>query len=125
MNGYLWHVKFVPPNSPELIDRTNVLTVATTDPDTQCIYLSTALEGSFLNRVLLHELGHVVMLSYGLILSIRSRLPRDLWIEAEEWCCNLIADYGAEIFARAYDILGQDAWKFVPNEMVKRTLGGG
>lgn len=119
MNGYLWHVKFVPPSAPELVDRTNTLTVATTDPDTQCIYLSEALEGQFLNRVLLHELGHVVMLSYGLILSIRNRLPQHMWIEAEEWCCNLIADYGGEIFARAHDILGQEAWQFVPAEMAK------
>lgn len=119
MNGYLWHVRFVPPNSLELIDRTNTRTVATTDPDTQCVYLSEALEGPFLKRVLLHELGHVVMLSYGLILSIRMRLPQHLWIEAEEWCCNLIADYGEEIFTRAHDILGEDAWRFVPNEMAK------
>ena len=119
MNGYLWHVEFVPPNSPNLIDRTNVLTVATTDPNTQCIYLSEALEGSFLKRVLLHELGHVIMLSYGLILSIRRRLPQHLWIDAEEWCCNFIADYGAEIFARAYDILGDNAWSLVPNELAK------
>lgn len=119
MNGYLWRVRFVPPNSPDLIDRTNTYRVATTDPQTQCIYLSNELSGPFLNRVLLHELGHVVMLSYGLILTLRRRLPKYLWIEAEDWCCNLIADYGAEIFARASDILGQDAWRFVPNEMAK------
>lgn len=120
MNGYLWHVKTVPPDAPELVDRTGTLTVATTDPDTQCVYLSDQLSGSFLNRVLLHELGHVTMLSYGLILTIRARLPRELWIDAEEWCCNFIADYGAEIFAKAHSVLGPDAaWKVVPNELAK------
>lgn len=119
MNGYFWRVQTVPPDSPKLIDRTGTRTVATTDPETQCIYLSDRLEGSFLNRVLLHELGHCVMLSYGLILRLRAKLPQRLWIEAEEWCCNLIADYGAEIFAKANYILGKEAWKFVPNEMAK------
>lgn len=119
MNGYFWRVQTVPPDSPMLVDRTGTVTVATTDPDTQCVYLSDRLEGSFLKRVLLHELGHVVMLSYGLILSIRANLPERLWIPAEEWCCNLIADYGEEIFAKAYSILGQDAWNLVPNEIAK------
>lgn len=123
MNGYFWRVQTVPPDSPMLIDRTGNHTVATTDPVTQCVYLSDQLEGSFLNRVLLHELGHVVMLSYGLILVLRSRLPQSLWIDAEEWCCNLIADYGAEIFAKANSILGQAAWDFVPNEMAKIVRG--
>lgn len=119
MNGYFWRVLRVPPNSHMLIDRTGELRVATTDPNTQCVYLSNELQGEFLQKVLLHELGHCVMLSYGLILSIRSRLPKRLWIEAEEWCCNLIADYGEEIFSKAYKILGDAAWSFVPNEMAK------
>ncbi len=119
MNGYFWRVQTVPPDSPMLYDRTGERRVATTDPNTQCIYLSESLEGQFLNRVLLHELGHCVMLSYGLIITIRSKLPRNLWIPAEEWCCNLIADYGAEIFATAFRVLGDSAWEFVPNEMAK------
>ena len=119
MNGYFWRVQTVPPDSPMLIDRTGNHTVATTDPATQCIYLSDTLEGSFLNRVLLHELGHVVMLSYGLILSIRANLPQHLWVPAEEWCCNLIADYGEEIFAKAYAILGDQAWSVIPKNLEK------
>lgn len=119
MNGYFWRVLRVPPDSPMLVDRTGEQRVATTDPNTQCVYLSTALEGDFLKTVLLHELGHCVMLSYGLILTIRKKLPRYLWIEAEEWCCNLIADYGEEIFSKAYAVLGDSAWAFVPNELGK------
>lgn len=119
MNGYFWRVQTVPPDSPMLVDRTGEYRVATTDPKTQCIYLSNTLEGDFLNRVLLHELGHVVMLSYGLILSIRLNLPQHLWVPAEEWCCNLIADYGAEIFDKAHSILGKHTWTYMPNEMAK------
>lgn len=119
MNGYFWRVLRVPPDSRLLVDRTGESRVATTDPKTQCVYLSDALEGDFLKKVLLHELGHCVMLSYGLVLAIRSRLPKSLWIEAEEWCCNLIADYGEEIFEKAHKILGDKAWEFVPNELGK------
>lgn len=119
MNGYFWRVLSVPPDSPFLVDRTGEVRVATTDPKTQCIYLSDALEGEFLKKVILHELGHCVMLSYGLVLIIRSRLPRSIWVEAEEWCCNLIADYGEEIFEKAHKILGEKAWTVVPNEIKK------
>lgn len=109
----------VPPDSPKLIDRTGERRVATTDPVEQCIYLSNHLTGSFLNTVLLHELGHCVMLSYGLILAIRQNLPERLWIPAEEWCCNLIADYGEEIFEKANHILGDYAWDLIPDAMSK------
>lgn len=119
MNGYFWRVQRVPPDSPKLIDRTGERRVATTDPEEQCIFLSEHLSGSFLNTVLLHELGHCIMLSYGLILTLRSRLPEYLWIPAEEWCCNLIADYGEEIFEKANKILGDYAWDMIPDAMSK------
>lgn len=105
MNGYFWRVLRVPPDSPLLVDRTGKQCIATTDPNTQCIYVSDILEGAFLKTVLLHEMGHCVMLSYGLIVMIRAKLPEHLWIEAEEWCCNLIADYGEEIFSKVEHIL--------------------
>lgn len=119
MNGYFWRVLRVPPDSPMLIDRTGEQRVATTDPKTQCIYLSDILRGDFLKTVLLHEMGHCVMISYGLILTIRRKLPKRLWIEAEEWCCNLIADYGEEILAKSYKVLGDSVWAYVPNEIAK------
>lgn len=109
----------VPPDSPLLIDRTGKQCVATTDPNTQCIYLSDQLTGDFLKTVLLHEMGHCVMLSYGLILAIRSRLPKNLWIEAEEWCCNLIADYGEEILEKTDRILSTLKKERISKEKVK------
>lgn len=119
MNGYFWRVLRVPPESPLLVDRTGRTCLATTDPKTQCIYLSEELEGSFLRTVLLHEMGHCVMISYGLILAIRAKLPKSLWVEAEEWCCNLIADYGEEIFSKADKILGDSTWRPISEKMMK------
>lgn len=117
MNGYFWRVKFVDPNSDFLVDRTRLLRVATTDPSTGCIYLSKALKGDFLNRVLIHELGHCAMFSFHLLDDIHKMTKREYWIEAEEWVCNFIADYGLKIFAIASSVLGEDAWIFVPNEL--------
>lgn len=119
MNGYLWHIEFVNPNDDQLVDRTGVRTVATTDPITMSVYLSNRLRGEFLTRVLLHELSHCVMISFNLLDDIHRMVKPYYWIEAEEWVCNFIADYGMKIFSIAYSILGEDAWIFVPYELEK------
>lgn len=120
MNGYLWHVKFVNPYSPKLVDRTETLRVATTDPNDLCVYLSEDLKGDFLMTVFIHELGHCVMFSFDLINEIHRMVYREYWIEAEEWVCNFIADYGMRMFKIAYSIIGNyNAWKFVPEELEK------
>lgn len=105
MNGHIWDIRWVFPTSPYLIDRTNTIRLATTDPTEHAIFLSTKLSGNLLRRVLTHELGHATMISYGLIPSIRRFVDRSYWIEAEEWICNFIADYGAEVLSIANRIL--------------------
>lgn len=117
LNGISWKVRFVSPTSPMLMDRTLVQTVATTDPQSKTVYLSDRLYGDFLNRVLLHELGHCAMISFGLLSDIHRMVRPECWIEAEEWICNFIADYGLQIFSAAYHILGDDAWLVVPGEL--------
>lgn len=117
MNGYLWRVLWVTPTSEFLVDRTGDLTVATTDSKTRCVYLSNNLSGEFLTTVLLHELGHVVMISYDMLDDIHKAVYPEKWVEAEEWVCNFIAHYGRVIFNTAYKLLGDDAWKVVPREL--------
>lgn len=117
MNGYIWRVRFVEPNDPMLVDRTGTLTVATTDPTNLQVYLSRELQGDFLIQVLLHELGHCALYSFNLIDDIHRMVMPEHWIEAEEWVCNFIADYGFRIFSAAYDILGADALKLIPAEL--------
>lgn len=119
MNGYLWKVIFVDPGSDLLVDRTGNLTVATTDPETYCMYVSTDISGDFLKKVLVHELGHCCMISFGLIDDIHRMVKPKYWIDAEEWVCNFIADYGLKIFSIAYSIVGDDAWIFIPYELEK------
>lgn len=117
MNGYLWHVKTVNPSHPALIDRTDTRRVATTDPRTMTVYLSSSLSGNFRTTVVIHELGHCALFSYGLLDDIHRAVSPEYWVDAEEWICNFIADYGMEIFHSAYDILGDEAIMSVPYEL--------
>lgn len=104
MGDYIWHVQFVRPDSELLVDRTGNVRVATTDPVTLCVYISDALNGDFLDRVLIHELGHCALFSFNIVDDIHRMVRKECWIEAEEWVCNLIADYGRLIFSIAGEI---------------------
>lgn len=119
MNGYLWRVRFVDSYNPMLVDRTGLLTVATTDPSSKTIYISDQLSGEFLHRVLIHELGHCVIFSFGLLDEIHRMVRPQYWIEAEEWICNFIANYGMTIFNTSYSILGERAIDILPYELEK------
>lgn len=108
MNGIPWSIRRVHPDSLLLIDRTNTRTVATTDPYTHTVYLSEALRGSFLCRVLTHELGHCAMVSYGMLGDISSMTKPNRQIDMEEWICNFLADFGGDIFVIADRILQEE-----------------
>lgn len=112
----------VPYSSPYLIERTGTRTVATTDPQTRTIYLLDTLNGDFLNTVLIHELGHVVMFSYGLLNDIHRAVRREDWIDAEEWVCNFIADYGIRIFSIVSLVLGENALVYIPYELERLVV---
>ena len=104
MNGIRWAVRFVNPTSSRLIDRTNTLTLATTDPSTSCIYISKGISGELLKHVIRHELAHCVMLSYDLLTDIHKMVKKQYWVYAEEWMCNFIADHNEEITKLENDI---------------------
>ena len=106
MNGDHWNVRFVPPQDNVLIDRTGSRTLAVSDYSTKIISISNTLYGELLNRVFIHELGHCVMFSYGLLPELHRMVKREYWIEVEEWCCNLLADYGGFVIRTARDVLG-------------------
>lgn len=106
MNGDWWSVRWTDPTDPILVDRTNVLTCAVTDPQTMTIYLSNELYGEKLNRVFIHELGHCALFSFDLISDLHRMVKKKYWLEAEEWACNFLADYSGMIFGVAKDVLG-------------------
>ena len=76
-----WQVKLVPANDPILVDRTGVLTFGVTDPQTRCIYLSTSLGRDARIKVLLHEIGHCVIFSFGLLDEIHKMTKKKYWVE--------------------------------------------
>ena len=108
INGRAWHIQYVKPYSPELVDRNGLLTVATTDPINHVVYISEGLSKEYETTILIHELGHCFIFSYGLIDDICLYVKPEYWAEAEEWLCNYIAVYGRLIFDSAYDILDKD-----------------
>lgn len=125
MNGRLWYVYFADPYDPMLVDRTNILRVATTDPITSRVYLSDQLYGEFLNRVLIHELGHCTMFSFNMLPHIHRMVKPKYWIDMEEWICNFIADYGMMIYDVCYDILGEQAINIIPMKIEQYMKKGG
>lgn len=106
MNGDFWQVRFVSPSDNVLIDRTGERTLAVSDYSTMVISIANNLYGELLSRVFIHELGHCVMFSYGLLPELHRMVKKQYWIEAEEWVCNFIADYGQFVIRTARDILG-------------------
>lgn len=119
MNGITWKIKHVPKESDYLIERTGTRTVATTDPGKKCVYLSEDLNGPFKLRVFIHELSHCALFSFNLLKDIHRMVAPEYWIEAEEWICNYIADYGQMIFDIAYETLGYEAIWEIPGEIEK------
>lgn len=119
MNGDLWHVKSVDPYDDELVDRTGKLCVATTNPENRCVYLSDKLKGTMFARVLIHELGHCAMVSFDLLDQIHELVEPDKWIDAEEFICNIISDYGLQIFDTAYQMFGDDSLLYIPSMIEK------
>lgn len=117
LNGRSWYVNFVDPHDPVLVDRTGRLTVATTDPNTNCIYISNVIHGEFFYHVLIHEIGHCALVSFDLLDDIHRFVYPEYWIEAEEWVCNFIADYGESIFNALRSVIGQNAMYYVPIEI--------
>ena len=114
MNGLRWRVRFTYPADPVLVDRTGTLTIGVTDPQSMTIYLSNKLRGEFLTKVVLHELSHAMMYSYHYLDEIHRYCKKRHWVDMEELIANLIANQAKEIFQRAYDIVGDEAIRFVP-----------
>ena len=122
VNGDEWHVKRVALDDPVLVDRTGSLCIATTDPRTMTVYIADWLDGSLLARVLIHEMSHATMWSNGLITQLRRMVSPEHWIEAEEWICNYIADYGITIYNDAAKVLSGKAIDCIPSVMASLEL---
>lgn len=120
MNGDCWRIEFVPPYSDVLIDRTGNRTLAVSDYSTKTISIANNIHGELLTRVFIHELGHCTMYSYGLLPMLHWMVKKRYWVDAEEWCCNLLADYGGFIVRIAKDVLGNEFTCIIPTVEAER-----
>ena len=98
-------MQFVSPHDSVLIDRTGERTLAVSDYSTKIISIANNLYGELLNRVFIHELGHCVMFSYGLLPELHRMVKKRYWVDAEEFVCNILADYSHFVIGTARDIL--------------------
>lgn len=119
MNGDVWKAIRVKWNDSRLIDRTGELRLATTDPETLTVCYSEVLIGSMLAKVLIHEMGHCAMVSYGLLPELRRMVKPRYRVQMEEWVCNFLADYGMKVYESAKTVIGEQAIKLVPDAIGK------
>ena len=89
INGITWYMIRVRSDSPMLMRSDGSITVGMCDRETQTIYISDALRGRFLRKVILHEICHSAMFSHGI----------DMSVDQEELFCDLLSTYGDEIIA--------------------------
>ena len=89
INGITWYMIRVRSDSPMLMRSDGSITVGMCDRETQTIYISDALHGRFLRKVLLHEICHSAMFSYGI----------DMSVVQEELFFYFLSTYGDEIIA--------------------------
>ena len=91
INNVEWNILYVNPNSECLMRSDGTIALGVTDWSTRIVYLSNALSGSLLERVLSHELVHCALFSYD------CQIP----IDVEEIVADFLSLYGKEVVSIA------------------------
>lgn len=87
MNSVIWTVERVSGSSPLLMRSNGTTTLGMCDGRTRQIWIADSLEGALLRKVLIHEVCHSAVFSYGI----------ELDIQTEELICDFIASFGDDI----------------------------
>lgn len=106
-NGQVWRVIRVPAGDPSLVDRTDTVRLATTNPATRVISISETVAPPLLDKVLLHEIAHAITLSWGLLPGLRHEALRGDLTGLEEWSAQLIENHAIEAVEAATIVLGR------------------
>ena len=101
INNETWYIEFVPFYSPLLQRSDNSMSIAMCDDRAKTIYISNQIQGSFLKKVLCHEITHAAMFSYNV----------NITAEQEELLADLIATYGSEITYITNEIFRKLKWE--------------
>lgn len=102
VNGVYWNVVFVNSNSNDLRRDDGTITLGVCDNNVKCIFISNALRGLLYERVLIHELTHAWIFSYGIYLSL----------EQEEFVCEFVSHYGRSILNMADELISASVFKY-------------
>ena len=89
INGLIWKIEFTDNEQDLLVDE--VVRLGVTDRNEQKIYLYNGLYGKELRKVLIHELTHAWLFSYGY------RLDREI----EEMLCSFLDSHAEDILLKA------------------------
>ena len=95
INGVRWGVQFVRGTDNRLMRSDGTLTLGVTDWMTKKVYLSDALAGDLLRRVVAHELVHCFMFSHSIYIPI----------DEEEFIADWVATYGTDLVILLDDLL--------------------
>lgn len=95
VNGQTWQIRAVRALDDRLMRSDGSVTVGVTDNNDKTIYISELLGGTFLDRVICHELTHVFSFEYNL----------DIPIETEEIIADFMSLYGRDIIYLADSIM--------------------
>ena len=104
LNGEKWRMVRVGPASPALVDRTGRLALATTEPQSRLICVSNAIDGDALERVVVHEVAHAALVSFGLLENVGRFAKPHSTVDAEEFVCGFVSECGGAILSAAYEI---------------------
>lgn len=87
INGVMWNIRFVEPDSDMLRRSDGSITHAVTDWNDRSVYISTFPHGTFLRKIVAHELVHCFMFSHSIHISLLE----------EEYIADWVATYGADL----------------------------
>ena len=97
INGIDWNICFVNPKSDKLRRSDGSITLAVTDWNDRSVYVSTAPKGTYLRKIMAHELVHCFMFSYSIHISL----------EWEEYIADWVATYGTDLITLLDNIMYQ------------------
>lgn len=95
INGILWDILFVNPNSDKLRRSDGSITHAVTDWNDRTVYVSTFPRGAFLRKIICHELCHCFCFSFDIRMNI----------EEEERLADWISRFGEDLVYLLDDLM--------------------
>lgn len=95
INGILWRIFFCDPRDAVLYTGRTGFTLGVTDRELHMVFLSSELYGEKLRDVLMHEICHCFVYSYGI----------EIDVDDEECMCQFLEHYGEPVTFLTDEIL--------------------